>query len=74
MIDLEYCSFLPCQEEYILDNSPILGVEKSRQIGITWTSGFKVPYKIFTSDMPQDHYWISKDEFTAGCSFLDSVY
>ncbi len=74
MIDLEYCSFLPCQEEYILDNSPILGVEKSRQIGITWTSGFKVPYKIFTSDIPQDHYWISKDEFTAKLFLQDVLF
>ena len=65
MIDLEYCSFLPCQTEYILDESPILLVEKSRQIGITWTSGFKIPYLIFTSEIPQDHFWISKDEFTA---------
>ncbi len=74
MIDLEYCSFLPCQTEYILDDSPILLVEKSRQIGITWASGFKVPYKIFTSDIPQDYFWISKDEFTAKLFLQDVLF
>lgn len=74
MIDLEYCSFLPCQTEYILDESPILMVEKSRQIGITWTSGFKIPYLVFTSDIPQDHFWISKDEFTAKLFLQDVLF
>ena len=65
-------SFLPSQIEYILDNSPILGVEKGRQQGLTWISGYKVCRRIFGSDIPQDHYWISKDEFTAKL-FLQDV-
>ena len=65
-------SFLPCQIEYILDESKILGVEKSRQVGITWASGYKVCRRIFKSGIPQDHFWISKDEFTAKL-FLSSI-
>jgi len=65
-------SFLPCQIEYILDDSPICLVEKSRQIGFTWCSGYKVVRRIFKSDVPQDHFWISKDEFTAKL-FLQDV-
>ncbi len=64
--------FLPCQIEYILDESKILGVEKSRQVGITWCSGYKVVRRIFKSEVPQDHFWISKDEFTAKL-FLSSI-
>lgn len=65
-------SFLPCQIDYILDESPICVVEKSRQIGFTWCSGYKVVRRIFKSEVPQDHFWISKDEFTAKL-FLQDV-
>lgn len=65
-------TFLPCQIDYITDESPICVVEKSRQVGFTWASGYKVPRRIFSSDIPQDHFWISKDEFTAKL-FLQDV-
>ena len=65
-------SFMPSQIEYIVDNSPICVVEKSRQVGFTWASGYKVCRRIFSSEIPQDHFWISKDEFTAKL-FLQDV-
>ena len=57
--------FLPYQVEYIRDNSKILVVEKPRQVGITYTSGYKVVTKILISNKKDKHYWLSRDENTA---------
>lgn len=57
--------FLPYQVEYIRDNSKILVVEKPRQVGITYTSGYKVVTKILRSNKKDKHYWLSRDENTA---------
>ena len=65
-------SFLPCQIDYILDESQICVVEKPRQVGFTWISGYKICRRIWSAEVPQDHYWISKDEFTAKL-FLNTV-
>ncbi len=56
---------LDCQLKYIFNDSTILGVEKGRQLGFTWISAIKILRRIFKTKVPQDHYWISRDEFTA---------
>ena len=66
------CAFLPSQCEYILDNSPLLVIEKCRQVGFTWASAYRICRRVEMSDYPQDHYWISRDEFTAKL-FLQDV-
>jgi phage FluMu gp28-like protein len=58
-------SMLPSQIDYVLNNADILGVEKGRQQGFTWVSAYRVLRRIYTSKIPQDHYWVSRDEFTA---------
>ena len=63
---------LDCQLRYIWDNSTILGVEKGRQLGFTWISAVKILRRIDAAPNKQDHYWISRDEFTAKL-FLQDV-
>ncbi|MEE9352375.1 MAG: terminase family protein [Thiotrichaceae bacterium] len=58
-------TMLPSQIDYVLNDADILGVEKGRQQGFTWVSAYRVLRRIFTSPIPQDHYWVSRDEFTA---------
>lgn len=70
--DTAMFGLLHCQLRYIWDNSTILGVEKGRQLGFTWISAIKILRRIDKSPMPQDHYWISRDEFTAKL-FLQDV-
>ena len=65
-------TFLPCQIEYILDDSPLLVCEKGRQQGFTWISAYKIIRRINVHPEPLDHYWISRDEFTAKL-FLQDV-
>lgn len=64
--------FLDCQKRYVFNDAKILGIEKGRQLGFTWVSAYKVLRRIFTSPVAQDHYWISRDEFTAKL-FLQDV-
>lgn len=63
---------LPCQLRYVFNDAKILGVEKGRQLGFTWISAYKIIRRIFSAPMPQDHFWISRDEFTAKL-FLQDV-
>jgi len=63
---------LNCQLRYVWNNATILGVEKGRQLGFTWVSAIRILRRIFTSKVAQDHYWISRDEFTAKL-FLQDV-
>jgi len=67
-------TLLPYQMKYVLDETPILGIEKGRQLGITWASGYKVLRRIFKSKRAEDHYWISRDEFTAKLFLQDVLY
>lgn len=60
------------QIAYILMEAAILVVEKSRQIGFTWTSGYRVVRRIMRSKTAQNHYWLSRDELTAK-AFLQDV-
>jgi phage FluMu gp28-like protein len=57
--------FLKYQQDYIMSSPKILIVEKGRQMGLTYCSGFKVVRRIMRSSAPEDHYWLSRDEFTA---------
>jgi len=65
-------TLLNCQLKYVWNDSKILGVEKGRQLGFTWISAARILRRILTSKVPQDHYWISRDEFTAKM-FLNDV-
>jgi phage FluMu gp28-like protein len=67
-------TLLPYQMKYILDESPILGIEKGRQLGLTWASGYKIPRRIFNARRVENHYWISRDEFTAKLFLQDVLY
>tara|TARA_R110000824_G_scaffold218492_1_gene405193 strand:+ start:603 stop:2027 length:1425 start_codon:yes stop_codon:yes gene_type:complete len=53
---------LPYQREYVLREPEILIVEKGRQEGFTYVSGYKVVRRIMKSKVPEDHYWLSRDE------------
>lgn len=64
---------LDYQKEYVLDESKILVVEKCRQAGLTWVSGYKVVRRVFNSEIKQDHYWLSRDEFSAKAFILDCL-
>ena len=63
---------LPCQLKYVWNDAAILGVEKGRQLGFTWISAIRILRRIFTAKRPENHYWISRDEFTAKL-FLQDV-
>lgn len=63
---------MPCQLRYVFNDAKILGIEKGRQLGFTWVSAYKILRRIFTAKSKQDHYWISRDEFTAKL-FLQDV-
>ncbi len=70
--DKQLFTLLNCQLKYVWNDSRILGVEKGRQLGFTWVSAVRILRRIFSSKVPQDHYWISRDEFTAKM-FLQDV-
>jgi phage FluMu gp28-like protein len=70
--DTQLFTLLKCQLKYVWNDAKILGVEKGRQLGFTWVSAVRILRRIFTSKVPQDHYWISRDEFTAKM-FLQDV-
>jgi phage FluMu gp28-like protein len=70
--DKQLFTLLKCQLKYVWNDSKILGVEKGRQLGFTWVSAVRILRRIFASSVPQDHYWISRDEFTAKL-FLQDV-
>ena len=67
-------SLLPYQMKYVLDETPILGIEKGRQLGMTWASGYKILRRIFSARRVENHYWISRDEFTAKLFLQDVLY
>tara|TARA_R110002167_G_scaffold266022_2_gene472743 strand:- start:1209 stop:2681 length:1473 start_codon:yes stop_codon:yes gene_type:complete len=71
-LDKQLFTLLDCQLKYVWNDSKILGVEKGRQLGFTWISAVRILRRIFSSKVPQDHYWISRDEFTAKM-FLNDV-
>ena len=70
--DTQLFTLLNCQLKYVWNDAKILGVEKGRQLGFTWVSAVRILRRIFSSKVPQDHYWISRDEFTAKM-FLNDV-
>jgi len=70
--DKQLFTLLDCQLKYVWNDAKILGIEKGRQLGFTWVSAVRILRRIFSSKVPQDHYWISRDEFTAKM-FLQDV-
>lgn len=62
------------QLEYVFNDSKILGVEKGRQLGFTWISAAKILRINLTEPKPQDHWWISRDEFTAKLFLQDFLH
>lgn len=57
--------FLPYQKRWIQDNSRIKLMEKSRQIGISWTSAYNLVRKQGLIDAPYDAWVSSRDEVQA---------
>ena len=70
--DTQLFTLLKYQLKYVWNDAKILGVEKGRQQGITWASAPRILRRILTSKGPEDHFWISRDEFTAK-QFLQDV-
>ena len=53
--------FLPYQQKWIQDNSRIKIMEKSRQIGLSWATAYRVLRNAMS--LPRTHYWIcSRDK------------
>ena len=61
------------QLKYVYDDTKILGVEKARQVGFTWVSAAKILRINLTEAKPLDHWWISRDEFTAKLFIQDFI-
>jgi phage FluMu gp28-like protein len=57
--------FLPYQQAWINDHSPLKIIEKSRQIGITYADAFDTVIKASRRNHPQDVWISSRDEPTA---------
>ena len=53
--------FLPYQEEWILDTSPLRIIQKSRQVGITYADAYDSVLKASEKDARLD-VWISSRE------------
>jgi len=57
--------FLPYQEKWIRDNSRIKLMEKSRQIGMSWTTAYEVVRRHALSTLTRDSWVSSRDELQA---------
>ncbi len=57
--------FLPYQKAWILDNSRIKLMEKSRQIGLSWTAAYELVRKHSLSNAKRDSWVSSRDELQA---------
>ena len=57
--------FLPYQKKWILDNSRIKIMEKSRQIGMSWTTAYKLVRAHVSARRPRDSWVSSRDELQA---------
>lgn len=57
--------FLPYQKKWILDNSRIKIMEKSRQIGMSWTTAYKLVRAHVCARRPRDSWVSSRDELQA---------
>ena len=53
---------LPYQKKWIFDGSRLKLMEKSRQIGMTWTAAYNVVREACRSDAPGDFWIASRDE------------
>lgn len=57
--------FLPYQKKWICDNSRIKLMEKSRQIGMSWTTAYKLVRTHACAVRPRDSWVSSRDELQA---------
>ncbi len=57
--------FLPYQKKWILDESRIKIMEKSRQVGISWTTAYRLVRKHSTALKARDSWVSSRDELQA---------
>ncbi len=57
--------FLPYQKKWILDNSRIKIMEKSRQIGMSWTAAYRLVRAHSLGDKKLDSWVSSRDELQA---------
>lgn len=63
--------FLPYQKEWLLDNSRIKLMEKSRQIGMSWTSAYSLVRRHSLSTERLDSWVSSRDEVQASLFIED---
>lgn len=62
--------FLPYQQRWLRDPARIRVMEKSRQIGMTWTAAYDAVRSVSVSERPRDAWISSRDAIQAGL-FLD---
>jgi phage FluMu gp28-like protein len=55
---------MPYQARYLTDTSPMILVEKSRRVGVTWSCALKSIVRRISRDTRIDHVFSSKDEDT----------
>ncbi len=65
--------FLPYQTQWILDQSRIKAMEKSRQIGISWADSYETVRTIAPADHMYDCWISSRDEGQAALYLQDCV-
>jgi len=63
--------FLPYQKKWILDNSRIKLMEKSRQIGMSWTSAYSLVRRHAIENQKHDSWVSSRDEMQASLFVQD---
>ncbi len=63
--------FLPYQKKWLLDNSRIKLMEKSRQIGMSWTSAYSLVRRHAISSQRLDSWVSSRDEVQASLFVQD---
>src|SRR5690349_20019573 len=66
--------FLPYQERWILDQSPLRIIQKSRQVGITYADAYDSVLKASSKDARLDVWISSRDQAQAKLYLEDCKY
>lgn len=64
--------FLPYQERWIFDESPIAGWEKGRRVGADWTEAYRCVRERLNGSRTNDYWYSSADE-SAAVEFMQYV-
>ncbi len=62
--------FLPYQVRWIKDESPLLLMEKARQIGMSWATAYKAVRRCAVKGARLDVWWSSRDDCKAWAALL----